>query len=245
MKANLPAISGLSSSAQARVVLYQTGELIHAPLDGVQLQPLDATLTALAGLDSAAGIVTQTGADAFTKRTLQAPAAGLTITNPAGTAGDPTFALANDLSALEALASTGLAKRTGTDAWSVLPQEEGSWTPRVVGTATEGVGTYSGQDGVYVRIGQMVWIHGFVDWTTHTGTGNMRITDLPFAVQNASFTSLSVYTSRLTYSGQLQLLFGNSTEIVIQGRSTGAVVTNVVMDTDALIRFSGTYLTSA
>ncbi|MBK8773195.1 MAG: hypothetical protein IPM06_22570, partial [Rhizobiales bacterium] len=41
-----------------------------------------------------------------------------TISNPAGTAGNPTFALANDLSALEALSSTGLAARTGSDTWA-------------------------------------------------------------------------------------------------------------------------------
>jgi hypothetical protein len=49
---------------------------------------------------------------------LTAPAAGFTITNPAGTAGNPTFVLANDLAALEALSSNGFAERTGTDTWS-------------------------------------------------------------------------------------------------------------------------------
>lgn len=78
----------------------------------------DPTLDALSALDSSAGLLTQTAADTFTKRTLSAPAAGLTITNPAGTAGNPTFALANDLSALEALSSTGLAARTATDTWA-------------------------------------------------------------------------------------------------------------------------------
>jgi hypothetical protein len=43
----------------------------------------------------------------------------LTISNPAGTAGNPTFALANDLAALEGLSSTGIARRTGSDTWSV------------------------------------------------------------------------------------------------------------------------------
>lgn len=80
-------------------------------------QPLDATLTALAAFNTN-GLLTQTAADTFAGRTLTAPAAGFTITNPAGVAGNPTFVLANDLAALEGLGSTGLAARTGSDTWA-------------------------------------------------------------------------------------------------------------------------------
>jgi archaellum component FlaG (FlaF/FlaG flagellin family) len=52
---------------------------------------VDPTLVALAGLDTTAGFIAQTGADTFAKRTLQA-GAGISITNPAGIAGDPTVA---------------------------------------------------------------------------------------------------------------------------------------------------------
>jgi hypothetical protein len=55
-------------------------------------QPHDPTLDALAGLDGTPGFVTQTGADAFTKRSLSAGAA-ISITNPAGTASDPVIAV--------------------------------------------------------------------------------------------------------------------------------------------------------
>jgi hypothetical protein len=80
-------------------------------------QPLDADLTAIAAFAST-GIAVRTATDTWAQRTLTAPAAGLTITNPAGVAGNPTFALANDLSALEGLASTGFAVRTATDTWA-------------------------------------------------------------------------------------------------------------------------------
>jgi hypothetical protein len=85
---------------------------------GTNVQAFDADLSALAG-NSTDGLWAHTGAGTGAARTLTAPAAGLTITNPAGIAGNPTFALANDLAALEGLASTGIARRTGSDAWSV------------------------------------------------------------------------------------------------------------------------------
>lgn len=74
-------------------------------------------LAALEGLGST-GIAARTDSDTWAQRTLQIPAAGLAITNPAGVAGDPTFAFANDLAAVEGLSGTGLIRRTGTDTWS-------------------------------------------------------------------------------------------------------------------------------
>lgn len=81
-------------------------------------QQLDATLTSLAAFNTN-GLLTQTAADTFTGRTLTAPAAGITVTNGSGVAGNPTLVLANDLAALEGLAANGYARRTGTDTWTV------------------------------------------------------------------------------------------------------------------------------
>lgn len=79
---------------------------------------LDADLQAIAAL-TGTGLLIRTADGTWALRSLAAPAAGITITNPAGIAGNPTFALANDLASLEGLSSTGIARRTGADAWSV------------------------------------------------------------------------------------------------------------------------------
>ncbi len=56
-------------------------------------QPADQALTALAALNSTAGLLTQTAADTFTKRTLTGTANEITVTNGDGAAGVPTFSL--------------------------------------------------------------------------------------------------------------------------------------------------------
>jgi hypothetical protein len=117
------AVTGVAAGSYTKITVNTKGQATAgespttlAGFGIIDAQPLDTTLTALAAFNTN-GLVVQTASDTFVGRSLAAPAAGLTISNPAGTAGNPTFALANDLAALEALASTGIAVRSAADTW--------------------------------------------------------------------------------------------------------------------------------
>jgi len=85
---------------------------------GTNVQAWDADLDCITAISST-GLISRTGAGTCAVRTVTAPAAGITVSNGDGVSGNPTLVLANDLAALEGLSGTGIARRTGTDAWSV------------------------------------------------------------------------------------------------------------------------------
>jgi hypothetical protein len=73
-----------------------------------------------------------------------------------------------------------------SDANTLDDYEEGTWTPDIVGTSTDGVGTYTGTNfGIYTKIGRVVFFEINLVCTAHTGTGNIRFT-LPFVSASGS-----------------------------------------------------------
>lgn len=100
------------------------------------------------------GLLTETGT-AIVGRTLTAPIAGFTITNPDGVSGNPVFALSDDLLALESLSGTGILVRTASNTYTMRSlqgttnQITVSNPDGVSGPPTIGIsGTYPGQTSI-------------------------------------------------------------------------------------------------
>jgi len=70
--------------------------------------------------------------------------------------------------------------------------EEGTWTPTYAGATTPGTATYTNQKGDYTRIGDICYITLWLDWSGGTGTGNGRITGLPFTANANNYSNFSI-----------------------------------------------------
>lgn len=122
--------------------------------------------------------------------------------------------------------------------------EEGNWIPRIECSTTVGTGTYITQSGVYTKIGNRVFLNGFVEWTAHTGAGNMRIAGLPFA--SNFWSPVSFWFRNISMSAGFYMLGyidSNSTVIQLAQVPTGPVsgFNGVPLDTAAGIMLAGSY----
>lgn len=96
-----------------------TGSFVDDALDWLKnnRQPLDATLTALAALDASAGVLCQTGADAFSKRTITGTSGRITVADGTGGSANPTIDLATVLTPAGPTGAAGTIPVVTVDAY--------------------------------------------------------------------------------------------------------------------------------
>lgn len=146
-------------------------------------------------------------------------------------------------------ASTGGIQFNGdTAAANALDDyEEGTFTPTIIGTTTAGTATYGGgQQGLYTKIGRMVYFSIYLGYSGGTGTGDLRIAGLPFTIASADIPSFSIGTFlnvALTASNvPLTSGVGNSTQVRFDEIPTGGGTQSAVpYDAAAVIAVSGFY----
>jgi len=120
-----------------------------------------------------------------------------------------------------------------------------SFTPVIKGSVTAGVGTYSTQSGIYTNSNGIVYFELVLDWSAHTGSGDILVAGFPYAAKNAEPQSTSwVFANGLTITGQG--VFGlslNATQGPLGAVNNGSYST-VALDTAALLRITGFYFTT-
>ena len=104
-----------------------------------------------------------------------------------------------------------------TDEYLLGQYRQKAFTPAISGSSSAGTGNYTTQVGHYVRTGHMVNFTVQLVWTTHTGTGNLLVTGLPFTSQNT--TGLH-YTYSVAGKGDLTYTDGDTVNAVLENNST-------------------------
>ena len=118
------------------------------------------------------------------------------------------------------------------------------FTPIVAGTTTAGTGTYAENVGRIKRSGEVIQLRISLSVTTHTGTGNLKITGLPSAFYPKNATYVSVWSSGLTYTAGKTLFCAINTDgsITFQQCDGSAAWASVAIDTAFEMFISTSYM---
>jgi hypothetical protein len=180
--------------------------------------------------------------------TLAAPAvAGTnTITLPAATG---TAVITGTTPSLNGITFPA-TQSASADANTLDDYEEGSWTPTISYTTSDGNLSYATQVGRYTKVGNIVTITGQVIFSETTASGSVRIASLPFTSVNVSNyrSSGGVYIDNMAtiVNAGYGRIAENSTLFVILYADVGGVggLTATQTGASSNIQFSITYQTA-
>lgn len=123
--------------------------------------------------------------------------------------------------------------------------EEGTFTPTVVGTSTTGTATYANQLGKYTRVGRLVTVEIYLNWSGGTGTGDLQFGGLPFTVGSNAYGAASIVPENITLTaGNImvaRLLSGTAYIEPLQTPTGGGGLNTVPYDGAGNIMITATY----
>jgi len=127
--------------------------------------------------------------------------------------------------------------------------EQGTWTPTYYGGSTAGVTTYSLQNGIYTKIGNLVCWSVRITWSAATGTGNVRFGGFPFTILSSTFgataiTYFDAFTITAANTPMFYVIPNTTTATMYQMPSGGGTMANINIDSAADVVFGGCYQTA-
>lgn len=149
--------------------------------------------------------------------------------------GEPSFAT---LTAADLIAITNGAGSITLGVNNYVAPSANNWTPVIQGSTAAGVGTYTRQHGVYMRIGPLLIVTFDLIWSAHTGTGNMQVGGIPIKFGFASSEYIgTIFSENLTLpASTVQLIINgvnNQNYAELMGLIDGGARSLVAMDTAA------------
>jgi hypothetical protein len=149
---------------------------------------------------------------------------------------------------LRILSTGGITFNGDTAAANALDDyEEGTFTPTVIGGSTAGTGTYNLQSGSYTKVGRLVSFRLQVFWSSHTGTGGLFVSSLPFSCSGIGGVTIGLLNDiPLTASNYAMsdLVDGGTSARFRNYPVGGSGITDVSISNGGNIVLSGTYFTS-
>lgn len=143
-----------------------------------------------------------------------------------------------------------MGQTTSSDPNTFDYYQEGTFTPDVVGSTSAGSPGSGLFFGYYTRIGRQVFVTMTLAWTSHSGSGNMLVTGLPFTSSNLanSASQLTIRANNIPLTanyyplGSVQI---NSTQITLEQLPTGGGgAIAIPLFTSGSLAITGSYISA-
>ena len=134
-----------------------------------------------------------------------------------------------------------------SDANTLDDYEEGTWPPTIIGTSTAGTANYTTATARYTKIGRQVFFEANITWGSGSGTGDLRISGLPFTSSNTTTlpsVAIGYWNDVVKTANHIPTAHvdNNATQIVFRTiEPDGGTAGTVAYDAAGAIQVSGSY----